>query len=84
MKRIIEHPILGEEEERKKESKNYCWRKKYKEINLVGNFGFSSKHFKTAYKMILNSPAIFERLITKKYRLKDVKEAFYEAYEKNR
>jgi len=54
----------------------------YKEINLVGNFGFSSKHFKDAYEMISSSPELFEKLITKRYELKDIKKAFYDIYEK--
>jgi len=54
----------------------------YKEINLVGNFGFSSKHFKNAFKMISNSPELFEKLITQRYELKDIKKAFYDIYEK--
>ena len=54
----------------------------YKEIDLIGNFGFSSKHFKDAYEMISNSPELFEKLITQRYELKDIKKAFYDIYEK--
>jgi len=54
----------------------------YKEIDLVGNFGFSSKHFKDAFKIVSNSPELFEKLITQRYELKDIKKAFYDIYEK--
>lgn len=54
----------------------------YKEINLIGNFGFSSKHFKDAYEMISGSSELFEKLITQRYELKDIKKAFYDIYEK--
>ncbi|MBU4348705.1 alcohol dehydrogenase catalytic domain-containing protein [bacterium] len=54
----------------------------YKEIDLIGNFGFSSKHFKDAYEMISGSPELFEKFITQRYELKDIKKAFYDIYEK--
>lgn len=54
----------------------------YKEIDLIGNFGFSSKHFRDAYEMISGSPELFEKLITQRYELKDIKKAFYDIYEK--
>ncbi|HDK26044.1 MAG TPA: hypothetical protein ENG48_02980 [Candidatus Atribacteria bacterium] len=54
----------------------------YKEIDLIGNFGFSSKHFKDAYEMISSAPDLFEKLITQRYELKDIKKAFHDIYEK--
>ncbi|HBY57671.1 MAG TPA: hypothetical protein DEG96_07435 [Candidatus Atribacteria bacterium] len=54
----------------------------YQEIDLVGSFGFSSRHFLDAFKMISSFPEPFEKFITQRYELKDIKKAFYDIYEK--
>lgn len=51
----------------------------YKEINIVGTFGFAKTHFIKAANMIFSDSESFSKLISKKFPMRDIKNAFCSA-----
>ena len=56
----------------------------YKEIDLVGAFGFSEKDFKKAFGFITSDPDSFSKLISKVRDLENIVEAFNDATDKTK
>lgn len=48
----------------------------YKEIDLIGSFGFSERHFKTAFDEIVSDVSSYSKLITEEKNLNEIKKAF--------
>ena len=48
----------------------------YKEIDLIGSFGFSERHFKTAFDEIASDVSSYSKLITEEKKLNEIKKAF--------
>lgn len=48
----------------------------YKEIDLIGSFGFSERHFKTAFNEIVSDVSSYSKLITEEKNLNEIKKAF--------
>lgn len=55
----------------------------YKEVNIVGSFGFTEKDFKMAYDLLCDDPNTYGRLISKVYGIDHIHEAFNEAMNKS-
>jgi L-iditol 2-dehydrogenase len=56
----------------------------YKEVDLVGTFGFSEKDFKKAFGFITSDPDSFSRLISRVWDLENIDEAFKDAIDKTK
>ncbi len=54
----------------------------YREVDLVGSFGFSEKDFKKAFQMIIQDPGPFSELITEVYDFHDIRSALDAATKK--
>ncbi len=54
----------------------------YKEVDIVGSFGFATAHFEKAYKIIKTIPDRFSLLISKEFSLDKIMDAFIEAQNK--
>lgn len=48
----------------------------YREVDLIGSFGFSEKHFKRAFAEIKNDTKSYSKLVTAEYELDKIEEAF--------
>jgi len=48
----------------------------YREVDLIGSFGFSEKHFKRAFAEIKNDTESYSKLVTAEYELDKIEEAF--------
>lgn len=55
----------------------------YREVDLVGSFGFSEKDFKKAFGFISGDPDSFSTLITAVFNLNDIHNAFKAAKDKS-
>lgn len=51
----------------------------YKEIDLIGSFGFSERHFKTAFDEIANNVSSYSKLVTEEIDLNEIEKAFLTA-----
>jgi L-iditol 2-dehydrogenase len=56
----------------------------YREVDLVGTFGFSEKDFKKAFNFITGDPDSFSKLISKVWDLKGIHEAFKDASDRSK
>lgn len=48
----------------------------YREVDFIGSFGFSEKHFKRAFAEIKNDTESYSKLVTAEYELDKIEEAF--------
>ena len=48
----------------------------YREVNIIGSFGFGIKHFKKAVEILASKPELFSKLITHTFPLEKAQEAF--------